>query len=272
MRELTFPNGLTGTVADAASPVARPPILFLHGMFGGAWYFEKFQRAFAERGYPSYAVNVRGHHGSRPVPDVGRLSVHDYVEDALIAMRALPPAPGGTRPIVIGHSMGGLIAQKVAETGAASAAVLLSSAPPRGISVLSLRLLALAPTFGVPMVCSRALYPKPSDADDLVFNRIPVDERASLFARFAPESGRAAREMAFSTIPVNARRVRCPLLSISATEDHMVRPRIGRQIARKYDAHYEEFPGHAHFIVWEPGWETVAARVGDWLEASTRTC
>jgi pimeloyl-ACP methyl ester carboxylesterase len=266
MRALAMPEGLTGTVEDVAAPTSRPPVLFVHGMFGGAWYFEKFQRFFAAHGYPSYAVNVRGHHGSRPVADVGTLSVLDYVDDALLAIRSLPSAPDGTQPIVIGHSMGGLIAQKVAEAGAASAAVLLCAAPPRGIRVLSVPLLRLAPTFGVAIFRSRALYPRPSDADHLVFNHIPPAERAALFARFNPESGRAAREMAFSLIPVDAQRVHCPVLSVSAADDRMVLPSAGRHIAHKYHGLYEEFPGHGHFIVWEPGWEMVAARVVGWLE------
>lgn len=268
MRHLTMPSGITVTAVDATAPSARPPILFVHGMFGGAWYFEKFQCFFAEHGYSSYALNLRGHHGSRAVTDIGRVSVLDYVDDTLEVARALPRAPGIDRPIVIGHSMGGLIAQKVAEASAASAAVLLCSAPPSGIIVLSLRLLRLAPTFGVPILTSRGLYPKPSDADDLVFNRIPVEERAGLFQRFAPESGRAAREMTFSTIPVDAQKVDCPVLSVSATDDHMVLPRVGRQIAHKYGALYEEFPGLGHFIVWEPGWATVASQIAWWLDAA----
>ncbi|HET7565472.1 MAG TPA: alpha/beta fold hydrolase [Gemmatimonadaceae bacterium] len=269
MPHLTLPSGITVSAVDAAQPTARPPILFVHGMFGGAWYFDKFQRCFAERGYSSYALDLRGHHGSRAVADIGNVSVLDYVEDALEVVRAMPRASNGERPIVVGHSMGGLIAQKVAEADAVSAAVLLASAPPRGIRVLSVRLLRLAGTFGVPVLLSRGLYPKPSDADELVFNHIPVAERAGLFARFAPESGRAARELAFSTIPVDARKVRCPVLSIAATDDHMVQPRVGLAIARTYGALYEEFPNQGHFLVWEPGWDAVARQVLSWLDALT---
>lgn len=269
MPHLTLPSGITVTAVDTTEPMSRPPIVFVHGMFGGAWYFEKFQRCFAERGYASYALNLRGHHGSRAVADIGKVSVLDYVDDVLEVVRALPQTTIGVRPIVIGHSMGGLIAQKVAEAGAVSAAVLLASAPPRGIRVLSPRLLLLARTFGVPILASRGLYPKPSDADDLVFNHIPADERAGLFNRFAPESGRAAREMAFSTIAVDARKVTCPVLSVGATDDHMVQPRVGLAIARKYGALYEEFPDQGHFLVWEPGWDAVARQVLSWLDALT---
>src|SRR5919199_2799216 len=133
MRELTILGGLTALVEDAA-PASRPSILFVHGMFAGAWQFEGFQRHFAALGYSSHAINLRGHHGSRAVPDLGKVSVLDYVNDALPIARALG------RPVVIGHSMGGLIAQKLAEAGAVTAAVLLCAAAPRGISILTPRL------------------------------------------------------------------------------------------------------------------------------------
>src|ERR671938_613742 len=99
MRELTILSGLTAVVEDAPSP-SRPPILFIHGMFTGAWQFEGFQHHFAALGYPSHAINLRGHHGSRPVLDLGKVSVLDYVDDVLPVARALG------QPIVVGHSMG----------------------------------------------------------------------------------------------------------------------------------------------------------------------
>src|SRR5688572_24036094 len=101
-------EGLTVTVAeppDAASVGARPPILLVHGMFGGAWYFERYQRFFAARGHATYALDLRGHGESRPVEQLGRVSVRDYIADAMTAASSLD------RPIVIGHSMGGLLAQ-----------------------------------------------------------------------------------------------------------------------------------------------------------------
>src|ERR671929_1502515 len=125
MRQLTILGGLTAVVEDAASR-SRPSLLFIHGMFAGAWQFEGLQRYFAALGYPSHAINLRGHHGSRPVPDLGKVSVLDYVDDALPVARALG------RPIVIGHSMGGLITQKLAEAGAISAGLVPSAAGPQG--------------------------------------------------------------------------------------------------------------------------------------------
>jgi hypothetical protein len=59
--------------------------------------------------------------------------------------------------------------------------------------------------------------------------------------------------------------VRCPLLSVSAADDHFVPPRIGARIASKYRASHWVEPSHAHFILWEPGWEQPADDIERWL-------
>jgi non-heme chloroperoxidase len=264
MRELTILSGLTAVVEDAA-PATRPPILLIHGMFAGAWQFEGFQRYFATLGYSSHAINLRGHHGSHAVTDLGKVSVLDYVDDALPVARALG------RPIVIGHSMGGLIAQKLAEAGVISAAVLLCSAAPKGISLLTPRLVVKQLKHARELLFSRPIIPNARDINDLAFNRIPPSDRAALFARLVPESGRAGREMSFGTIAVDERKVRCPVLSVAAEDDCFVAPRVGRQIARKYGGDHLQLAKHGHFITGEPGWEAVAAEIARWLEPRMET-
>src|SRR5207249_11885309 len=75
---------------------------------------------FAGRGYTGYALNLRGHHGSKPVDDIGRVRFADYLADARAAAAAIG------NPIIVGHSMGGLLAQKLAELGEPPAVVALT--------------------------------------------------------------------------------------------------------------------------------------------------
>ncbi|MBX6333676.1 MAG: alpha/beta hydrolase [Gemmatimonadaceae bacterium] len=249
---------LTGSVVTAEGG-SGPQLVFVHGMFAGAWMLEPWQRYAADRGFSSVAVNLRGHCGSRPVEDIGRVSIHDYVDDVLEVVRGLD------RPIVIGHSMGGLIAQKVAESGAARALVLLCSAPPRGIVVASGRLFLRQLRHMPAVLGSRPVFPSRADADALIFNCVPAGERAALYASLVPDSGRAGRDILFGACAVDARRVRCPVLSVTAGEDRFLVPRIGRALARKYGAEHRHFAGHGHFVVGEPGWEEVADVVLTWL-------
>ena len=253
-------GGLTAMVADAErADSSRPHILFVHGMFAGAWMFAALQRWFAERGFGSHAINLRGHLGSRPVADLGRVSVNDYVDDALHLARAL------AQPIVVGHSMGGLLTQKVAEAGAARAAIIVSSAPPRGIVVTSPSLIIRQLKHLMPILLSRPITPSRDDADALIFNRVPGAERAALFAQLVPESGRAGRELSLSGVGVDERKVRCPVLSIAAGDDCFVPPYVARALARKYGGDYLEFSGRGHFMLGEPGWEAVATGMEEWI-------
>ncbi len=239
---------------------SRPPVLLIHGMFGGAWYWEPYQQFFATRGFTTYAVDLRGHHGSREVADIGKVSVRDYVADALAVAATLG------RPIVIGHSMGGIIAQRLAEENAVIAAVLLCADPPRWITPLSIGLLTRMVRYLPELLLAKPLFPTRADADFLMYNRMPVEERASQYAQLVPESGRAGFEMSVGTIAVDAGRVRCPVLSITAEDDQFLVPRVGRAIARKYHARSMTFPGHGHSIMSEPGWEKPAADIAGWLE------
>lgn len=235
-------------------------VLFVHGMWGGAWYWANYQRLFAEAGWDSWAVNLRGHHGSRPVPDVGRLSIRDYVADVAACVTRL----GDT--IVVGHSMGGLVAQKVAELTPLRAAVFLTSAAPRGIPVIRWPVLSRMPRYVGPMMASRPFLPTPADADVLLGNALAREAQRDLYSRLVPESGRAAREMALGAIAVNAARVQCPTLVVGAALDAITPAPVQRKIAAKYGAEYRELPGHAHMLMIEDGWEAVARELIAWLE------
>ena len=257
--------------APPAAP--RPPILFVHGMMVAAWVWENYLRFFAERGYAGYALTLPGHPGGRPVPDLGKVSLHEYVAEALRAARALPVpggAIGGGLPVVIGHSMGGLIAQKVAEAGAASAAVFVCPAPPRGINVASPSLLVRQVKYIWPLLRSRPFAASRGDHDAITFNRIPREQRDALFARFVPESGRAGREMSRGAIAVDPARVRCPVFVASATDDKTIAPGIARLVAQRYHAPFRVYEDHAHLLLAEPGWEGPAGDIERWLTHSLR--
>jgi pimeloyl-ACP methyl ester carboxylesterase len=170
-------------------------------MFGGAWQFDGWLPLLADRGYEAQALNLRGHHDSRPVAELGKVSVLDFVDDALEVARALGD------PVVLGHSMGGLIAQKMAEAGAVRAAVLLCATPPRGILATSLTLIGRQLKCLPEILGSRPIRPDRSDADWLMFNRTPAVEADAIFELLVPESGAAGREVTFGAIAVDQTRV-----------------------------------------------------------------
>lgn len=250
---------LKAIVRRPATQTTRPPVLLVHGLCGGAWMWENYQTRLAAAGYQSHAIELRGHHGSRPVPDIGKVSINDYVEDALTVAKGLD------NPIVIGHSMGGLIAQKVAEAGACRALVLISSAPPRWIPILSWTLFLRQVKHMPDLLLRRPVFPDRAEADVLMFNRTPLADRDAQYARLVPDSGRAGFEISFGGIDVQEQRVTAPTLVVTGLDDQFVVPRVARALARKYRATLQEFPTHAHHIITEPGWEKPCDEIIRWL-------
>ena len=241
------------------------PILFLHGMWGGSWMWDNYLGFFAGLGYSCYALNLRGHHGSKPVADIGRVPFRDYLTDARAAVAAIG------NPIVVGHSMGGLLAQKLAELLDPPAVVALTPAAPRGIFPLcSLELLRVSLVHLHELLLGRPIVPTPAEADALLFGRIPPAERRTAFERLVPESGRMAFDVAFAGVSVDATRIRSPMLVVAAREDRITPARMVRKIARKYRAELRVYDGHAHMLLLEPGWELIAGEVATWLDKEVR--
>ena len=255
--------GALSAYAEIPRTASGPPVLLIHGILATGWYFEKYQRFLAGRGYPSYAVNLRGRAGSRPVADIGTVTIHELVADALEAARAIG------RPVVIGHSMGGLIAQRLAEEDAADVTVLLAPAPPRGISIarpgLMLRQLRHLPS----LLGSRPLVPGRGETSAIVLNRVPLAERAALYERFIPDSGRAARDLSLGVVRIDARRVRRPVLVVSGLDDRFIAPSVARKVAARYGAPCWQYPENGHFLPWEPGWDRILADVEGWIVRSS---
>jgi pimeloyl-ACP methyl ester carboxylesterase len=111
------------------------PLLFVHGAWHAAWCWdEHFLDFFADKGYRALAVSLRGHGGSPAQKRMQRCSIADFVTDVESVANSLP-----TRPVVIGHSMGGFVVQKYLETHDAPAGVLVASVSTRGAGGFLLR-------------------------------------------------------------------------------------------------------------------------------------
>ena len=234
-------------------------VLCLHGLFAGAWVFDDLLPVIAERGHPASALSFRGHPPMPADEAMGRHSIAAYAHDAAEAARELD------RPIVIGHSLGGLVAQMLLSRNLARAAVLVSSAPPRGITVLGLQLLLRMPRYLPALLLSRPFLPTPSDLDALVLNRVPVAERAAIRERLVPDSGRASRQAALGVVSIPEDGVRNPMLVVTGDCDRFIPARVARQLAARYGAPLHVAKGHGHFLFAEPGWREHASAIMDWI-------
>jgi len=235
-------------------------VLFVHGMWGGSWYLRNYLYAAAQAGWDAWALNLRGH-GESPAPGgLGRVGLADYVADVRRCLDHL----GET--VLVGHSMGGLIAQKAAEGGGVAAAVFLTSAPPRGINALEWPVLSRMARYVPAMLAGGAFTVSRAHADFLFLNGLTPEQRDWAFPRFGAESGRAARELALGGLAVDPRAVRCPTLVVGAPHDRITPAALQRRIAARYRAEYQEAAGHAHMLMLEEGWEQPFKDMLAWME------
>ena len=256
--------GFTGIEAQGLGSSGNPPLLFLHGAFGDHSSFENFVRYFSDEGYDCYALSRRGRHGVSP-KDLSGVSVEDYYQDVEKMVAAIKE-----KPILLGHSLGGLLTLRIAEDRKCSAAVLLASAPP-GMWIPPVGSLPkLMPYMGT-MMRGKAFLMSDEGFGSLALNCVPEDQRKVVTDMFVPESGLILRELMFGAIRVEVKKVEVPVLCVGALDDRLMAKRTIRSTARRFGAELQEHPGHGHFFVQEPGWEKIAQGILRWLQTAVPT-
>ena len=250
-----------------AGAAARAPLVFVHGAYVGAWcWAEHFLPWFAGRGYPVYALSLRGHGGSGGRDQLHGFGLADFAEDLASAVRGLERAP-----VLIGHSMGALVVQKYLERnpGAARAAALFCPVPPFGVLPASFSLALTRPALFAEInalafggrasraALQEALFAGPVDAERL--------ER--YYARMQPESQRAILDMSGWGLPQSWRARLPETLVFGAERDVLISPALARTTAQLLGAQYRLLPGLGHAVMLEPGWRVAAQALDDWLGA-----
>lgn len=233
-------------------------MLCLHGMFAGSWAFEALMPMIAEHGHPVSALSFRGHPPNPALPSIGKASLRAFVDDAETAARSLG------RPIVIGHSMGGLVALMLAQRNLVRAAVLISPAPARGVTLFSVELLLRMGRYLPALLRSRPFIPIDDDFNALVLNKVPDADRAGIRARMVPDSGRAAREIALGVFAV-PRDIPVPMLITGSEYDRFIPVSVARRMAQRYGSALHVAKQHGHFLFGEPGWRSEALVMLDWI-------
>ncbi|MDX5445965.1 MAG: alpha/beta hydrolase [Zoogloeaceae bacterium] len=248
--------------APAGNP--RPlPLLFVHGAYTGAWCWdEHFLPFFAEHGYAAWAVSLSGHGRSEGHDALDSLRLQDYVDDVADTMATLPAAP-----VLIGHSMGGLVVQKVLERRTAPGAALLCSVPSRGLGPSMLDMMLHRP--GLLLALNAILsgrQPEPDRIREALFHQPVDDVRLRRFVRRCqPESMRALWDMTAFDLPQPWRMHRVPMLVIGAGADRLIPPAEVEVGALALAVQATIFPDLGHAVMLERDWQRVAQHVLDWL-------
>lgn len=261
--------------------MADTPVVFVHGLWLHADSWGNWVDLFRENGYAPTAPGWPGDgdtiEETRSHPE--RVAGHGV--DDVVAHYAGIIAGLEAKPIVIGHSFGGLVVQRLLGQDVAAAAVAIDPAPIKGVLSLPLSALRVASVaLRNPANKKRAVA---LTADQFRYgfgNALSAGESAELFERWTiPSPGRPLFEAGLANFtPHSPTKVntgnatRGPLLLTAGGSDHTVPPSIVKGTLKLYRdsgavTELKEFPGKGHSLALDSGWREVADAVLAWLKA-----
>jgi pimeloyl-ACP methyl ester carboxylesterase len=259
--------------------MSATPVLFIHGLWLHARSWDDWIDLFEAAGYAATAPGWPGDpdtvEKARELPEaIADHGIDDVVAHYAEIIRTLP-----TKPVLIGHSFGGMIAQRLLGEDLAAAAVAIDAAQIKGVLPLPLSALrATLPVFRNPANRHRAVSLTAEQFRFAFGNAIPAEESDALFERWAiPAPGKPLFEAAAANFnPHSPAKVdtdnsgRGPLLLVMGGRDHTVPEAVTRATLKQY-RHSEattdilEFEDRAHSLTIDSGWRDVADASLSWL-------
>jgi pimeloyl-ACP methyl ester carboxylesterase len=253
-REWAFPVPPVRREVRQATPEVdegKPPVLFVPGFGHGAWVFaEHWLEHAADRGFPAYALSLRGHGESGRAKGT---TLRSYAHDVVQVASRLP-----RRAVVVGHGAGALVVGHALARYPARAAVLLS--PVFGGVGQALR----NPLCSVPALFGAGLR---LPGGQLFSRDLPASVARTYTSRLGRASGRAQWQLLAGRQP-EPPVGDPPVLVVGSPDDRIVSDSALREVARRYGGAPLLFPGMGHDMMLDTRWREPVDAILDWLEKS----
>lgn len=254
-------------------------IILIHGMFMTplCWehwiaHYEAESRSVDALAWPGREYSPAELRAAHPDPELGRLTLTDVVEHVSSQIAQLPE-----KPLLIGHSMGGLIVQLLLQRELGAAGVAIDSAPPAGV-------FSAAPSFlksNWPMVDPFVSVHEPHMITFAQFayafaNTLPEDEQHAAYERYiVPESRGVPRESLGKEGHIDFSASHPPLLLLAGGDDHLIPPGLVESNFRHYHGsdglvEFKEYLARDHLTILEKDWEELADYSLTWLDSAAK--
>jgi alpha-beta hydrolase superfamily lysophospholipase len=261
--------------------MTTPTVLFIHGLWLHSTSWSPWQEHFAAAGYETLAPEWPGTpdtvEAARADPDAAaNQGIDDVTTHYAKIIEGLE-----TPPVLIGHSFGGMIAEKLLGQGIGAAAIAIDAAQIKGVLPLPLSALrSTQPVFKNPGNAHRAVALTAEQFRYSFGNAVPAEESDALFERWAiPAPGKPLFEAAAANFSLHSpakvdtdNADRGPLLLVMGGQDHTVPEAITKSTLKQYRGSgavtdLVEFPDRGHSLTIDSGWDAVADQCLTWLAA-----
>lgn len=239
--------------------VDAQPVLFLHGIFVGAWCWQHYLPDFAQNNWDAWALSFRGHGNSHRH---GMFGLNDFVADAEYAVDYIEQQTG-KKPIVVGHSMGGMVLQRLMMSRRLQAAVLLCSIPPQGLTPLAWSNWFLRP---LDMMHMAELIQQGNrvSAEQLRIGMFAQSVNPMLLAQYASqavsESPFLWSELAQGSMLTPMWKP-CPVMVLGTKLDRLVPSNITELTALSYQVKVQWLEQVGHGLMLEQDWQPAALQL-----------
>lgn len=247
-------------------------IVFIHGLFQNpnSWAFWKSY--FEAKGYtchtPAYPYHLGDPEKLRKSinPNLGKLSLRQVIDSLTSYIDKLPE-----KPILIGHSMGGLSVQKLIAMDKGVAGICIDAAPPKGIFTLKWSFLKANIATINPLKGNSVFTPSLKWFHYAFCNTMTMEQTAVEYNKYVvPESRNIARSSTGKDGYIDFKKPHAPLLFIAGEKDHIIPAVLNK---KNYNAYknpnskkdFKEFSGRTHYICGQENWQEVAEYIYNWI-------
>jgi len=255
-------------------------IVFITGAFVGNNCWDEWKKYFESKGYNTMAP-AWPHKDASPEelrnrqPDAGIASnrlaaLTDYYARIVDALTE--------KPILIGHSIGGLIVQLLLQRGLGDCGVAIHSVPPQGIITFKFSFLKAGwGALGFFTSTKKSFLMSFRQWQYAFTNGMTCEEQKESYYRFAiPESKLIVRDTITSAAKINFNNAHAPLLLTSGSTDHTIPASLNYSNYKKYRKNnsvtdYKEFKGRNHFVLGQPTWREDADYILDWIQTQLKS-
>ena len=259
---------------ETAKKIESKIIVFIPGAFVASSCWDEWKRFFDNKGYKCIVIpwpNKCGTVAALRDPSSG---------EAIAAMRLTTLTEYYARqinllnekPILIGHSMGGLITQLLLQRNMAAAGVAIHPVAPQGVITFSLAMLrAVWGPLGFFTSVKKPFVMSFRQWQFAFTNGMSEAEQQAAYDKYCiPESKLISRDGLTKAAHIDFTKHHAPLLITAGSDDHIVPAGLNHANFKKYKSlavtDYKEFPGRNHFVLGQPTWQQDAQYIYDWLK------